>query len=901
MSWHALTENDVLEKLESTDSGITMDEAQRRLEKYGYNELHKDESGSTLRLLLRQLSNYLVILLFIASLVSFLAGKTFDSIVILSVIILNTIVGFVQEYRAEKALEAIKSLSSPESKVLRDCPDFGGCIATRIKARSIVPGDLLIIETGDRVPADARIIEALNLEVDESMLTGESTPVRKSSEKLPIETSVADRVNMLFSGTLLTHGRGRAVIVETGMDTEIGKIAGLIEESGEVITPIQMDLNRLTRSLGGLAVISSFLTIIIGVLRGYSLLEMFLISLATLVSAIPEGLPAVLTVTMAVGVNRMAKRKAIIRKLQAVDTLGTAEVIVTDKTGTLTLNQMTVREIVTPDGIYNIDGIGYEPKGDIIKDGKIVKASDHPALDLLLRTSSLCNDAKLVRDEIEKETTWKIFGDPTEAALIVAANKGGLEPSEFDSKYKRVNEIPFDPKRRFMATLDMEKQDNFLINLKGAPETVLSLSSHYCISDKCLVIDEKLEEMILNQAEKLAHKAYRVLGIAYLEGGSSIHEIFNGLESGDRTLIFVGLVGMIDPPRDEVVESIEICKAAGLRVIMATGDHKTTAEAIAKEVGILNDGLVFTGEELDMMDDYEIDNSIDKISVFARTSPSQKYRVIESLRRQDHVVAMTGDGVNDAPALKIADIGIAMGITGTDVTKETADMILADDNFATIVNAIEEGRLVFENITKVVKFLVTTNVGEIIALIGALILFPRAPIIVTPIQILWVNLVTDGLLTIPLALEPMEEGYMNQPPRPRHKPIIDKEIMESIGYVSTIMAAGILYLYSNKLNTSSVFQAQNIAFISLAMYQVFNAHNCRSRLESIFSKGFLTNRYMILSTIVSVLLLYLSTINPFLQRFLGTMQLSMTDWVRVISFSSLAFILQEVRKYFKRI
>jgi Ca2+-transporting ATPase len=901
MSWHALNENEVLEKLKSTYSGITMEEAERRLEKYGFNELYKDESGSTFRLIIRQFSNYLVILLFLASAISFLAGKTFDSIVILLVIILNTFVGFIQEYRAEKALEAIKSLSSPESKILRDCPDFGGCIATRVKARGIVPGDLLVVETGDRVPADARIFEAVNLEVDESMLTGESTPVRKSSEKLPLDISVADRVNMLFSGTLVTHGRGRGLIVETGMGTEIGKIAGLIEESGEVITPIQRDLNRLTRSLGGLAGVSSFLTIAIGVLRGYPLIDMFMISLASLVSAIPEGLPAVLTVTMAVGVNRMAKRKAIIRKLQAVDTLGTAEVIVTDKTGTLTLNQMTVREIVTPDGVYNLEGIGYEPKGDIIKDGAVIEASEHPALDLLLRTSALCNDAKLVRDEIGEAASWEIFGDPTEAALIVAASKGGIESSKLDLEYERVNEIPFDPKRRYMATLDRQKNDNFIINLKGAPETILGLSSHYCIEDKCLIIDENLEKKILEEAERLAQKAYRVLGIAYSEGDSSLFDVFEGLESGERKLIFVGLIGMIDPPRDEVIESIEICKIAGLRVIMATGDHKTTAEAIAREVGILDGGDVLTGEELDKVDDPQLDGLIDNVSVFARTSPSQKYRVIESLRRKDRVVAMTGDGVNDAPALKIADIGIAMGITGTDVTKETADMVLADDNFATIVNAIEEGRLVFENITKVVKFLVTTNVGEIIALIGALLLFPRAPIVVTPIQILWVNLVTDGLLTIPLALEPMEEGFMRQPPRPRNKPIIDKEIMESIGYVSLIMAAGILYLYSSKLSTSTVVQAQNIAFISLAMYQVFNAHNCRSKIESIFSKGLLANRYMILSTIVSVILLVFSTTNPFLHRFLGTLPLSITDWVRVVAFSSLAFILQEVRKYLKRI
>jgi len=897
--WHAQDAKEVFKKLGTSERGLTNDEAEKRLVQYGANELEEEKRITKLALLLHQLKSPLIGVLVAAALISFAVGKVIDTLVIFVVIIFNTSIGFFQEYKAEAALQALKMLATPEAEVVRDCPETGGCLEMRVKSREIVPGDIILLDPGDKIPADARIFEAFNLEIDESMLTGESTPVRKMVGPLKEDVSVEDRTNMAFSGTLVTQGRGKAVVVATGMKTEIGKIAKLIKETEKAATPIQKRTLDLSKKLGLFALLASGLTFLTGILRGFDFFSTFLFVLATAVSAIPEGLPVVVTITLAIGVHRMARRNAIIRRLQAVDTLGSATAICTDKTGTLTTNQMTVQKIYVDNKIVDVTGVGFAPEGHFEVEGKPIDATNNKSLNLLLQIATLCNDARLRRHEVKEGNRWEIYGDPTEGALVVAATKANIHKEELEEKLTRVDEIPFNPKERYMATFHKTSNTEFQVYLKGAPETVLNICSEYLDGNEEKKLTRQKEEEILKISSQMASGALRVLAMAYQTIDAEELEKFKTNTQQKRSkFVFVGLAGMIDPPRPEAKTAVQLCERAGVKVVMSTGDHKLTAEAIAKEIGILKEGSkVFTGTDLDNMSDDELDAVTPETSVFARVSPVHKHRIVESLRRNGHIVAMTGDGVNDAPALKAAEIGIAMGITGTDVTKETADMVLTDDNFASIVNAIEEGRVVFENIRKVVKYLIATNTGEIITILSALVLLPGVPLIFTAVQILWVNLVTDGLLDKFLAMEAKEEDVMNQPPRTPTEKMINRDMMLNIIYVGIFMAVGTLWVFTKEWNNGEIVKARTLAFTTIAMFQVFNSLNCRSRTRSVFKLGLFTNKYLFAAIATSVSLQILATVWSPLQFALGTTTLSIWDWTTIILVSSSVFVADEIRKF----
>lgn len=896
--WHNLSVEDVFTHFNTSERGLPKAEAEKRLQLHGPNELEEEKKTSKLMLFLQQLKSPLVGVLFAAALISFFVEKYTDMAVILVVIALNAAIGFIQEYKAEAALQALKTMAAPEAEVIRDCPEEGICLETRIKARDIVPGDVIKLDAGAKVPADARIFEAVNLEIDESMLTGESTPVKKIVSSLQKDLPVADRANMAFSGTIVTRGRGKAIVVATGMRTEIGKIAELIKETEKAETPIHKQTTDLSKKLGLLALSASGLILLISLIRGFEFLEAFLFVLAAAVSAIPEGLPVVITITLAIGVHRMAKRNAIIRKLQAVDTLGSATVICTDKTGTLTTNQMTAQKIFVDNRIVTVTGVGYTPEGRFEVDGKPIEAAKDEALSFLLKAAALCNDARLRQHKSDDKQQWEIYGDTTEGALVVAATKADLQKDDLEAKYPRVDEIPFDSKNMYMATFHKISSEKLHVYVKGAPEKILERCSEILEDGKTKRLSPQKKDEILKISTQMASEALRVLAIAYEPLDSEkLEDAKSNIQLGSAKLVFVGLAGMLDPPRPEAKAAVQLCKKAGIKVIMATGDHKLTAEAIAREIGILEVGYkVLTGTDLDAMPDAELDAVINETTVFARVSPTHKYRIVESLRRKGHIVAMTGDGVNDAPALKAAEIGIAMGITGTDVTKETADMVLADDNFASIVNAVEEGRVVFENIRKVVKYLVSTNTGEIITVIAALVLLPGVPLIFTPVQILWVNLVTDGLLDKFLAMEPKERGVMEQPPRKPKERIINRDIMLNIAYVGLFMAIGTLWMFTTGYNNGGLQRAQTLAFTTIAMFQVFNALNCRSRTTSVFKLGLTTNKYLLGGITASVSLQVLATLVPPLQTALGTISLSPMDWLLIILVSSSVLIAEELRK-----
>jgi Ca2+-transporting ATPase len=899
-AWHNLDVGEVFRRQETDSGGLTVEEAENRIRKFGPNQLEGEGETDKLTMLYRQVKNPLNAVLAAASLISFAAGKNIDTVVILLIIAFNASMGFIQEYRAERALQALMSMTSPEAEVLRRDPRKPTTsLEMRVKASNIVPGDIILLDAGDKVPADARIFEAANFEIDEAMLTGESVPVRKTADTLPIHLEVADRKNVAYSGTIVTHGRGRAVVFATGLKTEIGKIATLISETEETETPIQRRTRDLSKKLGVYALLASSITLAVGLLRGFDLYEILLFALASAVSAIPEGLLVVMTITLAVGAHRMVKRNALIRKLQAVETLGSVTTICTDKTGTLTTNQMTVTEIVAGAASTNVTGVGYVPEGEFSRDGKIIVPKEDEHLNLLLEAASLCNDSKLRRHEVDSGFRWEVIGDPTEGSLVVAGAKAGIVHEDLTAQMPRVDEIPFDAKRRFMATFHKSPGNKVTAFVKGAPETVLDMCASIALDGREEAMTSDHRDMVLAHAARMASEAKRVLAIGYQEEAhDSLSELKERIEEKAPTLVFLGLVGMIDPPRREAREAVALCKTAGIRVKMLTGDHKLTAEAIAKQIGITGMGEVtLTGEDVHHMSDDELDRVILQTAVFARVSPTHKHRIVESLRRQGQIVAMTGDGVNDAPALKAAEVGVSMGITGTDVTKETAEMVLADDNFATIVNAVEEGRVVFENIRKVVKYLISTNTAEIITILTALIIFSGAPLILTPIMILWINLVTDGLLDKTLALEPKEGDVMHVPPKSPDAKLIDATMIQNVIVLGIFMAIGTLWLFSRELEEEGIGSARTIAFVTMAMFQVFNSINCRSRTKSIFKIGLFTNRYLLLAIFASFFLNFLATSVPAMQVALGTVALSAGEWASVILVSSSILVVDEIRKF----
>jgi P-type Ca2+ transporter type 2C len=904
--WHQLSAEESLSQLDSDLCGLTFDEAKRRLEEHGPNEIEEGEGTSWIKIVIDQVKNPLILVLVVAAGISLLAGEEVDAIVIVGVIALNTLIGFIQEYQAEKSLAALKEQAAPEAEVVR-CSIKDGTeesIDVTLPSREVVPGDIILLSAGARVPADARLLQEANLEIDESMLTGESTSVSKTIEPIDEDVAVAERRNMVFGASLVSQGRGRAVVVATGLDTEIGKIATMIQETATVQGPLQRQIGSLSRYMGLLALLVAAVTVVLGLIRDFELTEIFLFALAAAVSSIPEGLPAVMTITLAVGVNRMAKRNAIIRRLQAVDTLGAASVICTDKTGTLTTNQMTVQQFSLDHRKVAVTGVGFQPEGHFQANGKEIDPNQDEELTLALQIGVLCNDSRLNRRDEEGRQIWEIRGDPTEGALIVAAAKADQHRENIERKYPRIDEIPFSSKTKYMATFHElpDEKGRVRVFVKGAPERVIALSSELRQDDENHALDETQEQAWNDSAQEMASQGLRVLGLAYRDiMREEIPEIKRRIADNERVMILHALAGMIDPARPEVPEAIDRARRARIRVIMATGDHKLTAEAIAREIGILSDGgQVLVGDEVEAMSDDQLDAAVVNTPVFARVSPEHKHRMVEALRRHGEVVAMTGDGVNDAPALKAAEIGIAMGITGTDVTKETAEMVLTDDNFASIVNAVEEGRVVFENIRKVVKLLIATNFGEILTILTSIILLPPGDLIFLPVQILWVNLVTDGVLDITLALEPKEGDVMDREPRRPNARIVNPEILRNTVFVAIFMAVGTLSIFFSAYNNGEIIFARTMAFTTLAMFQVFNALNCRSRDKSVFQLGFFTNPYLIAAMAVSVILQVGVTLIPFMQTALQTTPLSLLNWVTIVAVASTVFIADELRKLVHR-
>ena len=881
--WHSLSVAESLRTLESGMAGLTEDGARDRLAQYGPNELTGKKKTPAIIVFLRQFLSPLIYVLLVAVVISVIVGHFMDAGVIMGVLLLNAVIGFIQETRAEKAMEALIQMAAPRARVRR-----GGRVQM-IPAREMVPGDVLLLETGDRVPADARLVEVSNLKVNEAMLTGESMPVDKCTDIMPEEAPMAERKNMVHMGTIVTYGRANAMVVRTGMLTDIGQIAAAIQEIKPEKTPLQKDIGKLSRYIVIAFLGISILLVVLGVIRGMAWLDVFLLAVAAAVSAIPEGLPAVVTVVLALGMRLMARRNAIIRKLVAVETLGSATVICSDKTGTLTLNEMTVQCLYVDGRWLEVTGEGYLPKGEFRRDGQVVRAENEPALTTLLRIGVLCNDALLTG---ENEACCDIFGDPTEGALLVVAGKAGMNKEQMEKTYPRFDEIPFQSEKQYMATLH-PRDGGRVVYVKGAVERLLSSSRYYLRGDKAVPLTETDTAAIMQANSAMAEQAMRVMAMAYVNLPPDIRELRDRDIRGE--LVFVGLAGMADPPRDETKEAVRLCRQAGIRVVMITGDHKVTAEAIARRLN-LPEGRAVTGAEIKNMSDRELSEQIEDISVFARIEPLHKLRIVNALKSRRHVVAMTGDGVNDAPALKAADIGIAMGITGTDVAKESSDMILADDNFTSVVAAVEEGRAIFNRLRRVIFFLLSTNLGELLALLLTIFFIGKAPLLA--VQIIWVNLVTDTAAAVPLGLEPKAGDELKQPPRHPGVGLIYPGLVMRIVFLATLMGVGIFLIFSWAQARMSLEEARTLAFSSMVAFEWFRAFNARSEEHTVFKLGVFSNRWLLVSISVAIVLQMAVIYVPFLQAAFGTVPMGLDKWGIALLAGGSLFVIEELRKVF---
>ncbi|HWQ49836.1 MAG TPA: calcium-transporting P-type ATPase, PMR1-type [Methanosarcina sp.] len=861
------------------EDGLSSEEAEKRLEKYGKNELKEEEKTSVVKLFLSQFKSFLIVILIAAALVSAFLGELVDAFVILFTVILAGVLGFVQEYRAEESIKLLKSLTSPEALVLRDGKEG------KVISSLLVPGDILLLQAGDRIPADARLLEALSLKVDESSLTGESVPVEKSTNIFPSETPQPDRKNMVYTGTSVTYGRGKAVITATGMSTAFGKLAGLLGEIERERTPLQEKLDQFGRWLGTATLIVVAFVAILGIIEGFDPFEMFLWGVALAVAAIPEALPAVVTVGLALGVRRMVKRHALVRKLPSVETLGSTNIICTDKTGTLTQNKMTVEKAYVNGDLLNVTGEGYKPIGDFFNGDNPVSEDIH--LHRLLVTGTLCNDAGLV----ETEGVWDITGDPTEGALVVAAAKEGIWKNALEEKHERKGEVPFSSERKMMTTLNTS-EDGLYAHTKGAPEVILASCTKIFLEGHEEELTPERKQKILNVVNDLANQTLRVMGFAYRKVPEDILP-----EEAEQEMVFSGLMGMRDPPREEVKVGIATCTSAGIRTIMITGDHKTTAFAIARELGIFREGdLVLTGTELEIIGDREFEDIVEKVSVYARVYPEHKLKVVEALKKKGYIVAMTGDGVNDAPALKAADMGIAMGITGTDVSKEASSMILTDDNFASIVSAVEEGRNILKNIKNFIAYGLTCHIGLVIIVLAGVLAWNTLPVIA--VQILWINLITDGLPPMALSLEAPDRGLMKQKPTKAKEGLVSKRMLiASLGLGTLIAIQSIWVLYDSLNNGVSLTKIQTLIFTLVVISLMFNAFNWRSERYSVFSLGIFTNRSLIYAVLSTIVLQLAAIYVPIMQTAFRTVPLSLSDWAMIIPLASTTLIAMEFVKY----
>lgn len=891
---HAQPIDDLIKELRTDPrNGLSTEEVEVRLKKYGPNTLPEEKKRSVILLFIRQFHSVLTYILFVAAALSFFAGERNDAYAIVVVVLINVIFGFVQERRAEGAIEKLRKMIVQEVTVLR-----GGSVH-RIPMEGIVPGDIMLLAEGDKVTADGRLLAMEDLQVNESTLTGESVTVRKGFADVDADAAIGDRTNMVWMGTNVVAGNGKVVVLETGARTEFGKIAMSLTEITREKTPFEIRIDRLGRRLGVYAVALSFLVMVTGVWRGFAWGEMFFFAVAMMVSVIPEGLPAVLAVVLAIGVQRMAKRNAIVRHVPSVETLGVTDVICTDKTGTLTENKMTVREIAIFDHVFTVTGEGWEPKGDFVVGTDRVRPTEISEMDLLLKACAVANKASLER----RDGRAGIVGDPTEGALVVVAGKAGLGKRDLVKEYREIGNIPFNSERKFQATLrehiDLRGKRTRMMFVVGAYDVLAGKVSDVMVQGKTIAFDKDVRARFDATNADMAERALRVLCVAMRKFPVSK----DGIEGGDiDDLTLLGLVAMIDPPRLGVADAIRRCRTAGVRVMMITGDQKLTAAAIGREVGLLtgdeDDDVLLTESDIKGLDDEELLPILERAVIFARVTPQTKLRIVSGLQKLGHTVAMTGDGVNDAPALKKASIGIAMGITGTDVSREVADIVLADDNFTSIVNAIEEGRTVFTNVKNTTSYLFMTNVGEVVTVLAAL--FMGLPLPLLPAQILWMNLVTDGFPDIALATEPTDKDALLEKPRVKDSRILSKNVFVMTAITSTLMTVGTIALYMWALERGDLTYARTVAFTTMAVFQLWNVFNMRSAHESLFTLGLLSNQFVLWAVILSLGLQFAVLNLPVLQKMFRTVPLGLYEWMLIGLVSSSVFMAIELYKVLYR-
>jgi len=877
MSFHDKKQEEVLKTYDvKKDKGLTSAQAKEHLEKYGSNTFVEKKQESLLSMIIGELLQFLNLLLIAAAVVSIVAsGHVTDGAFILAIVALNVFLSVYQERKASNAVRALKSISAPSATVLRD----GKFVS--IPSTDVVAGDIVKVEEGDYIPADMRLLESVNLKVDESALTGESVPVEKDADaSLDEKTSLGDRINMAYMSTIVTYGRATGVIVSTGMSTEMGSIAGMLNEVEDELTPLQVRIDKLGKFLGMISIIVVALIFIVGLIRGEDLLELFMVSVSLAVAAIPEGLPAVITVVLALGMRQMAKHQAIVKQLSAVETLGSTTVISSDKTGTLTQNKMVVTRLFDNDKVIEVTGSGYEFDGEI--------KGESQAIDTLTNVALLCNNASIEGDQT--------LGDPTELSLIALAAKVGKKTETMKDSHKRIDEYPFDSDRKMMSTLH-QVGDKKLLYTKGAPDQLLKQCTHYLYQGEVKEMNEKFRKTVELANQGMARKALRVLGFAYKEVGQ-----YEDIKKEENKLIFTGLVGIIDPPREEVKSAIKICHKAGIRTVMITGDHKLTATAIGKELGIIEqDTQAISGEEIDQLSDQEFLDKVKDTNVFARVSPKHKVRIVKALQDLGEISSMTGDGVNDAPALKQADIGVAMGITGTDVSKEAADMVLMDDNFTTIVKAVEQGRVIYANIRKFVGYLISCNVGEVLVIFVAIMLGFGTPLL--PLQILWINLVTDSFPAFALGLEEKEEGIMNRKPIDPEASIVDKNMGIAIGFQAFFLGIAVLtsYLIGRNISPDDT-TAQTFAFITIITGELLRSISARSEVQTIFKMNPFENKYINYSVLFGFVMLMVVLFVPGINDIFRTnVHLTFGHFITAFALGFIPLFGGELAKLFKSV
>ena len=881
-AWHALTADQVLSTLEADTGGLNDEQAKQRLQTYGPNRLPESKRRSPLQRFFSHFHNLLIYVLLSAALITALLDHWIDTGVILAVVIVNAVIGFIQEGKAEDALAAIRQMLSPQAMVLRD----GRRIS--IKAEQLAPGDVVLLQAGDKVPADVRLLRVKNLQIQEAVLTGESVAVEKQTQPTVADTALADRRCMAYSGTLVSYGHGTGVVVATGSATEIGHISDLVSQVQTLTTPLLVQMAIFARWLTLAVLVLAALVFVFGVsLRGSSAAEMFMTVVGLAVAAIPEGLPAILSVALAIGVQRMAARRAIIRRLPAVETLGSVSIICTDKTGTLTRNEMTVRSVVSGEELFEVSGAGYDPHGDFAQAGTSVDVDKQALLLQTLRAAALCNDTALEH----KDGQWQVHGDPMEGALLVAALKAGLELETEAKQYPRTDLIPFDSQHKFMATLHHSHEGEAIIYLKGAPEQVLQM----CHTQRMTCGDEPLDSAFWHkQIDTLASQGQRVLAVACKPTDPALQNL--DFEHVDDGLVLLGLFGLIDPPRDEAISAVAQCRHAGIRVKMITGDHAVTARAIAAQLNLANTAEAITGHDIDQMDEQTLRQKVSQVDVYARVSPEHKLRLVSLLQEQGAIVAMTGDGINDAPALKRADVGIAMGEKGTEAAKEASEMVITDDNFASIARAVEEGRTVYNNLKKAIVFLLPVNGGESLSIIIAILLGFTLPI--TPLQILWVNMVSSVALAMALAFEPGERDIMSRPPRPANEALLSGFLLWRIALVSMLFAAGVFGIFSwSQLHGATLEESRTYAVNALVVMEVFYLFSVRYLYAPSFTlKGLLGTRAVLIAVTTVVVLQLIFTYAPFMEQLFDTRPVDFVHGVEILMLGVILFVVLELEK-----